>query len=516
MTQTDRIDGLQASVAIKAPCRVATTAAITLAGLQTVDGVALAADDRVLVKDQTDAKENGIYVAATAAWSRAKDFNGPRDAVQGTILAVTSGTTHGGTFFKVTASGIAIGTTDITVTSMGGTVVTPLPVGDGGTGAPSAEGALTNLGGTAVGRSVFTAADAATARTALGLGTAAVESVTAGGSGGLLRADGDGSGLNGIRTDSARTNIVLWAFRTLTNGGLGVRTMVDGVVDAFVDETGVDGAASTNETYDGTGDYYHNPAPAAVDQIPTMTSHTAPSGTASASTEYSGTYAAWRAMDDSNATNWSTTSGNTLGWLAYEFAAAETIASYALTGGGGDGVDSNPQAWTLDYWTGSEWTTLDTVTGETGWSDNEKRTFTIDSPVSASKYRIDVTANNGDANFLNIKEFELFDPTPAPDMTLQSEATAAEAQPGEAFIVAWEEDVDAVTLNTDLKAWASRDGGTTWTQATLSQEASLSTGRLLTGTADVSGQPAGTSMKWRLTTHNSKELRVHGVGLDWR
>lgn len=89
---TDRIDGISTSVAVKAPVRVATTAALTLSGLQTVNGVALAADDRVLVKDQADATENGIYVAAASAWQRAKDFDGNRDAVKGTQVYATDGT----------------------------------------------------------------------------------------------------------------------------------------------------------------------------------------------------------------------------------------------------------------------------------------------------------------------------------------------------------------------------------------------------------------------------------------
>ena len=52
-TQTDRIDGLSTSVAMKAPVVVATTANITLSGLQTIDGVSVVTGDRVLVKDQT-------------------------------------------------------------------------------------------------------------------------------------------------------------------------------------------------------------------------------------------------------------------------------------------------------------------------------------------------------------------------------------------------------------------------------------------------------------------------------
>lgn len=53
--QIDRTDGLSSSVAIKGPCRVATTANVTLSGEQTIDGVAVVTDDRVLVKDQTTA-----------------------------------------------------------------------------------------------------------------------------------------------------------------------------------------------------------------------------------------------------------------------------------------------------------------------------------------------------------------------------------------------------------------------------------------------------------------------------
>lgn len=51
----------------------ASTGNLTLSGAQTVDGVALVAGDRVLVKDQTSASTNGIYVVATGGWTRATD-----------------------------------------------------------------------------------------------------------------------------------------------------------------------------------------------------------------------------------------------------------------------------------------------------------------------------------------------------------------------------------------------------------------------------------------------------------
>lgn len=114
MAVIDRINGLTGSVAMKAPCLVATTANITLSGLQTIDGVTVATGNRVLVKDQTDAAENGIYTANTSSWSRVKDFDGSRDAVQGTVVAVVSGTTNENTYWRVTNSGtIMPGTTEI-------------------------------------------------------------------------------------------------------------------------------------------------------------------------------------------------------------------------------------------------------------------------------------------------------------------------------------------------------------------------------------------------------------------
>ena len=530
MTQTDRIAGLQASVAIKAPCRAATTSAITLAGLQTVDGVALAADDRVLVKDQTDAKENGIYVAATSTWSRARDFNGARDAVQGTILAITSGTTHGGEFFRVTASDIVFGTTDIALESIGGTLVPPVPILEGGTGSTTADGALANLGGTAVGTTLFKVADAAAARSTLGLGTAAVEAVAAGGTGDLLRADGDGSALTGVTDDAVRTNVVLAMFRIAVNGGLSVQTMVDGVVDEFEDETGVDGAASSNHIYDGDGDYYHNPGTV------TVTSSASRWEGATDDFTFSGDDLQGNTNDRAIRTDHTLThdfeitfTGTTTNNSSIGVYDATEDATFNQNHGQG-GLVSMTNSW---WWNPGEnrttygGTTLLTdsvangsvvimkrVGGTISFIDDSVTWYTF-SQTFSGPVRIVAARQTGLGPDCDDFSWQ-YGPVSPPDMTLQSGANTAEAQPDEAFIVVWQEDVGAVTLNTDLKAYVSRDGGTTWTQIALAEEANLATGRVLTGTVDISAQPAGTSMKWRLTTHNAKELRVHGVGLEWR
>lgn len=113
-TLIDRLDGLSSSAAIKGPVRVATTANIALYGLQTIDGVALAAGDRVLVKDQTAGYENGIYVADTGQWRRSSDFNRTRDVVTGTQTFVTNGTLYENRWFGLTsANPVSVGTSTI-------------------------------------------------------------------------------------------------------------------------------------------------------------------------------------------------------------------------------------------------------------------------------------------------------------------------------------------------------------------------------------------------------------------
>lgn len=104
-------------LAIKAPVRVATTGAnITLSGLQTLDGVALAAGDRVLVKDQTDATTNGLYNAATGPWTRTIDAANNSQWAQGTAVFVNGGTVNGAKLFGVTAADpIVVGTTPLTI-----------------------------------------------------------------------------------------------------------------------------------------------------------------------------------------------------------------------------------------------------------------------------------------------------------------------------------------------------------------------------------------------------------------
>lgn len=104
--------GSTALNSIKDQCICATTGNITLSGLQTIDTVVLAGGERVLVKDQTAGAENGIYVAASGAWTRATDFDTSAEVKGGVVVAVTDGDANNATFWLLyTIDPITLGTT---------------------------------------------------------------------------------------------------------------------------------------------------------------------------------------------------------------------------------------------------------------------------------------------------------------------------------------------------------------------------------------------------------------------
>ncbi|MEN5255243.1 phage tail protein [Pseudomonas protegens] len=100
---------------------VATSGAITLSGLQTIDSVALAAGNRVLVKNQTQAKDNGLYVAAAGAWSRTQDADTSLEVTPGLFVHVEKGTANGDSVWQLVTDGpIVLGTTDLAFEMLAG------------------------------------------------------------------------------------------------------------------------------------------------------------------------------------------------------------------------------------------------------------------------------------------------------------------------------------------------------------------------------------------------------------
>lgn len=121
MSMTDIAAGFVTAAAIKAPCRVATPGTnVDLAGTYVLDSITLVAGDRVLVKDQDNAYENGIYVAAANNWARATDFDSTKEVVRGTRVFITDGSSLANTEWWVSSlDPVPVGTGSISFTQMG-------------------------------------------------------------------------------------------------------------------------------------------------------------------------------------------------------------------------------------------------------------------------------------------------------------------------------------------------------------------------------------------------------------
>lgn len=107
----------------KQAVRVVSISNVTLAGgaPNSVDGVTLSLNDRVLVAGQTGGAQNGIYYVTTlgsganGTWTRAVDTNTTGELLSGTIVMVTEGTTYADTQWKLTTNDpITLGSTDLT------------------------------------------------------------------------------------------------------------------------------------------------------------------------------------------------------------------------------------------------------------------------------------------------------------------------------------------------------------------------------------------------------------------
>ena len=108
------------------------------------------------------------------------------------------------------------------------------------------------------------------------------------------------------------------------------------------------------------------------------------------------------------------------------------------------------------------------------------------------------------------------------DLTLISISHTASSAPTKGDLVMMIENASGTaTVNTDIKGFISRDGGTTYTQGTLVDEGSWGTNKKILAfhNLDISGQPSGTAVRYKITTHNqttnNKITKIHGTSVAW-
>ena len=111
-------------------------------------------------------------------------------------------------------------------------------------------------------------------------------------------------------------------------------------------------------------------------------------------------------------------------------------------------------------------------------------------------------------------------------MTIQSNGFEADATPTSARICIFEEDVDVINPNTDLKAYISRDAGTTFSEVTLERVSDMPeilfhsssdvNWNIFTGAVDLSSQPNGKEVVYKIISLNNKDLRIRAVAINWK
>ena len=120
------VDATASGLDVKASVRVASTGNTSIANLAAgtlIDGVTLAEGDRVLLKDQVAASENGIYVVGSASGSgtRAADFDSDDEVTSGAFTFVEEGTANGSNgYVLVTADAVTVGSTNMSFEQFSG------------------------------------------------------------------------------------------------------------------------------------------------------------------------------------------------------------------------------------------------------------------------------------------------------------------------------------------------------------------------------------------------------------
>ena len=323
-----------------------------------------------------------------------------------------------------------------------------------------------------------------------------------------------------VDTSTIENNIAMLAFKVATVGSLAKYDLVDQNINEFESSSGIDANASTNESlisgyYTGAYEILNS----------SMLDVTAVNGHGGSNEFYYGGGNPAVALLD----------GGTAGGGLSPYGGADAGSYVKVDLGSGNeqaftqakfyhsaGTPTN--SWNVEWSTNnSSWTqaagaqTSATTAGHLNW--------TWSSPGAKRYWRVKLTANVSNGPWWTELQFG-FNGGTIPglitqDLTLQSTHTTAQAVPTTGDIVMLMEDgVGTATLNTDIKAYVSRDNGSNWTQGTLASEGGWGTNKkiLTFHNLDISGQPSGTGMRYKITTHNqsaTKMTRIHAVSLAW-
>jgi hypothetical protein len=247
---------------------------------------------------------------------------------------------------------------------------------------------------------------------------------------------------------------------------------------------------------------------------PTMTSNTAPSGTASASGVLSSAFAAWKAFNRTNTDSqdcWLDTgaclpgSSGTWKWLQYQFTSAQRIGEYTIISRNNTGDATSPKQFVLQGSSdGSSWTDLDTRSVTWNTNGNQSQTFAIASPGSYAYYRLLIKETSSSSSpYTSVAELQLR--TIAEPLIMES---AAVTTPSGAtnYLVEM-----SVSSGATMTVEVDTGDGTGWHAVTMTRTAVSATVDQLSGTLSRSG----TSTKVKAVADTGARV-VYGWSLFWK
>ncbi len=318
-----------------------------------------------------------------------------------------------------------------------------------------------------------------------------------------------------VNTSGLEDDIAILGFKVAANGSLSKYDLVDQTIDNFEDLTGCDASASTNEYLDettaGAGFVYGAVSAGFVVKTPTANTTSSAGGQGGAALTNQLHDGNWDSIwDIADGSSWSGI------WMKDDLGSAFVIRRCRYKIGSGTGTyevyGSN---------NASDWTSIGTSSSGDFSATNGLAFEFLTNNTAYRYWRATVRSQTANTTAGDPKQLEWStqDITIA-NLTLVSTATTAQAAPTKGDIVmTYTNGAGTATVNTDLKAYVSRDNGTTYTQATLSSEGTTGGHTILTAhDVDISGQPSGTAMRYKITTHNqsgAKETRIQAVSLGW-
>ena len=326
-----------------------------------------------------------------------------------------------------------------------------------------------------------------------------------------------------------QTNLALLAFKTQTNGSLTKYELQDNIADEFQDNTNINASSSTNESFT-TGQ---------------VTSTTSSTGSESQIADGTGTAIGNMALFSglSSAFNGTTSTGyaNAAGYassgsnadpsyIGKSWGTAKMITKFRWYGSSDDSFQTSGSnsSMTLklmgsnssDFSTAVQIGSDETISSPRAMNTHFESTQTF--PVNAYQYHwiAGYTASSATHIATEIQFWEkslVFT-----DLTLISNATTANAAPSTSdLIILMKNEAGTATINTDIKGFISRDNGSNFTEVTLVDEGTYATDTkiLVAHDVDISSQPSGTSMVYKISTHNqaaAKQTIINAVNLGWK